>query len=98
MRVSTSEAQVIARALYDALVGGALQSLRAAAARLESAPGPGADLERSISATLPADAPREVRNFLLTLAREGKLDRLPEIVRAFERYGQGETRAVTGEI
>jgi F-type H+-transporting ATPase subunit delta len=94
--VSTSEAQVAARALYDSLVGGALQALRAAAGKLEGASGP--DLEARISAALPAEAPREVRNFLLALAREGALDRLPAIVRAFERYSQGEARRLDSEV
>jgi F-type H+-transporting ATPase subunit delta len=94
--VSTSEAQVAARALYDSLVGGALQALHAAAGKLEGASGP--DLEARISAALPAEAPREVRNFLLGLAREGALDRLPAIIRAFERYSQGEARRLDGEV
>ena len=96
--MSTSEAQVFARALYDALVGGALQSLRAVATRLDGATGPGADIEGFLKSALPADAPREVRNFLLAMAREGTLDRLPAVVRAFEGYSQGEARTLTGEI
>ena len=95
-RVSTSEAQVAARALYDSLVGGALQALRAAAGKLEGASG--SALEARINAALPAEAPREVHNFLLALAREGAFDRLPAIVRAFERYSQGEARRLDGEV
>ena len=85
--MSTAEAQVFARALYDSLVGGTLQALRAAAAKLEGAGDAGPDLEARITAALPPDAPREARNFLLTLAKEGTLDRLPAIIQAFERYG-----------
>jgi F-type H+-transporting ATPase subunit delta len=96
--VSTSEAQVFARALYDSLIGGALQALRAAAAKLECVSGSGSELEAPIMAALPADTPREVRNFLLALAREDALDRLPAIVQAFERYGQGEARALNSEV
>ena len=96
--MSTSEANVFARALYDSLVGGALQALRAAAAKLEGAAGAGPDLEARITAALPADAPREARNFLLALARENALDRLPAIVQAFERYSQGETRALSSDV
>jgi F-type H+-transporting ATPase subunit delta len=95
--VSTAEAQVFARALYDSLIGGALKGLRAAAARLEGA-GEGPDLETRITAALPPDAPREVRNFLLALAHEGALDRLPAIVQTFERYSQGEAQALTSEV
>jgi F-type H+-transporting ATPase subunit delta len=96
--VSTPEAQVFARALYDSLVGGTLQALRGAAAKLEGLDGAGPDIEARINAALPAEAPREARNFLLALAREGTLDRLPAIVRAFERYSQGEARRLDGEV
>jgi len=95
--VSTSEAQVFARALYDALVGGALQSLKTTAAKLADVQGDGAALEQ-LNAALPADAPREVRNFLLAMAREGVLDRLPTVVQAFEQYGKSDTRPVSGEV
>lgn len=96
--MSTSEAQVSARALYDSLVGGALKALRAASARLQSEADDGADVEGRIAAALPADAPREVRNFLLALAREGALERLPEIVRAFEGYSEGGVKTLSGEV
>lgn len=92
--MSTSEAQVMARALYDSLVGGALQSLRAAASRLEQAGGDGA--EQRVAGALPADAPRELRNLLLVLANEGKLDQLPNLVRAFERYTQEAGQGAVG--
>ena len=96
--MSTSEAQVFARALYDALVGGALQSLKAAAGKLEGAQGERAALEQQLTAALPADAPREVRNFLLAMVREGQLSQLPSVVQAFEQYGKAEARPLTGEV
>ncbi|MFL5800188.1 MAG: ATP synthase F1 subunit delta [Roseiflexaceae bacterium] len=96
--MSTSEAQVFARALYDSVVGGVLQALRAAAAKLESVDGAGPDIEARINAALPAEAPREARNFLLALAREGALDQLPAIIQAFERYSQGEARVLSSEV
>jgi F-type H+-transporting ATPase subunit delta len=58
----------------------------------------GPDVAARIDAALPAETPREARNFLLALAREGALDRLPAIVKAFERYSQGETRRLDGEV
>ena len=94
--MSTAEAQVFARALYDSLVGGTLKALRAAATKLEGDAGP--DVEARITAALPPDAPREARNFLLTLAKEGTLDRLPAIIQAFERYGQSEARPLSSEV
>lgn len=96
--MSTSEAQVIARALYDSLVGGALRSLRAAAPQLQAMSGADADLEGRISGVLPSDAPREVRNFLLALAHEGSLGRLPEVIQAFEQYGQSGSQVLSGEV
>jgi F-type H+-transporting ATPase subunit delta len=96
--VSTSEAQVFARALYDALVGGALQSLKTTATKLADAQGDSKEIEQQVSAALPPDAPREVRNFLLAMAREGVLDRLPGVVQAFEEYGKPEARPVSGEV
>jgi len=96
--VSTSDSQVYARALYDGLVGGAQQALKAAAKQLGGAQGDAATLEQQAIAALPADAPREVRNFLVTLARDGKLDLLPAVVQSFEQYGQSNARPLTGEI
>jgi F-type H+-transporting ATPase subunit delta len=96
--VSTSEAQVFARALYDALVGGALQSLKTAAATLANVQGGSDALAQALGTALPAEAPREVRNLLQALAHEGALDRLPGVVQAFEQYSKGEARAMTGEV
>jgi F-type H+-transporting ATPase subunit delta len=96
--VSTSEAQVFARALYDALFGGALQSLKTAAAKLANTQGNSATIEQQLTAALPKDAPREVRNFLLALARENKLDQLAAVAQSFEQYGQSSARQLTGEV
>jgi F-type H+-transporting ATPase subunit delta len=96
--VSTSEAQVAARALYDSLIGGALQALRTAATKLEGVSGDVPDAAARVDAALPAETPREARNFILALAREGALDRLPAIIRAFEGYAQGEARRLDGEV
>jgi F-type H+-transporting ATPase subunit delta len=96
--VSTSESQVYARALYEALIGAAQRTLGAAAEKLVGSQGNGAQLEQQIGAALPADAPRELRNFLLTLARDGKLDLLPAVLQSFEQYSQSNTRPLTGEV
>jgi F-type H+-transporting ATPase subunit delta len=76
---TTVDARSIAGALYESLVGKALEQLRAAAPRLS---GPG-DAAQRIDAALPADALPQVRNFLLGLAREGLLDQVPGVVNAF---------------
>jgi F0F1-type ATP synthase delta subunit len=96
--VSTSESQVYARALFDGLVGDAQKALKAVAKRLDGAQGDAATLEQQAIAALPAEAPREVRNFLVALARDGKLDLLPAVVQSFEQYGQSNARPLTGEV
>jgi F-type H+-transporting ATPase subunit delta len=83
---TTVDARAIAGALYDSLVGKALEQLRAAAPRLAT---PGADPVAQIDAALPADALPQVRNFLLGLAREGLLDQVPGVVEAFAGYAAG---------
>ncbi|HWQ12085.1 MAG TPA: ATP synthase F1 subunit delta [Roseiflexaceae bacterium] len=95
--MSTSEAQVIARALYDALVGQALQALRAAARSVDGASG---ELtQERLAALLPAETPREVRNLLTALAAEKRLGSLPAVVQAFEQYAQaGAARPIEGEV
>lgn len=96
--MSTSEAQVYARALYDALMSGAVGALRAAAARLEGASGDLSALDQRIAAALPPEAPREVRNVLLMMAREGALEQLPAVVQAFEASSRQAARPLTGEV
>jgi F-type H+-transporting ATPase subunit delta len=96
--VSTSESQVYARALYDALIGGAQKALKAAAKQLDGVQGDAAALEQQAIAALPADTPREARNLLVTLAREGKLDQLPAVIQSFDQYGQSSARPLSGEV
>lgn len=84
---TTADARAIAGALYDSLVGTALEQLRAAAPKLARV-GPG-DATQRIDGALPADALPQVRNFLLGLAREGMLDQVPEVVEAFAGYAAG---------
>jgi F-type H+-transporting ATPase subunit delta len=95
--VSTSEAQVIARALYDALVGQALTALRTVARSIDGAAG---ELTQERLATLlPPDTPREVRNLLTALAAERRLGDLAAVAQSFEQYAQaGGARPLEGEI
>jgi F-type H+-transporting ATPase subunit delta len=98
--VSTSNAQVIARALYDSLIRNALETLRTAAAKLDTVSNNGSQLtKQQIIAALPPDAPRQLQNLLLTLAQAGTLDELPHVADAFERYVQATSHDVlTGEV
>lgn len=83
---TTVDTRAVAGALYDSLVGKALEQLRAAAPRLSNSSG---DAAQQIDAALPADALPQVRNFLLGLAREGLLEQLPAVVEAFAAYAAG---------
>jgi len=78
--VTTSDAQMIARALQEALNGAALKSLRVAAEAVRG----GASSADSVNAVLGADAPREVRNVVATLAAAGRLNSIEAVVKAFE--------------
>jgi F-type H+-transporting ATPase subunit delta len=94
--VSTSESQIIARALYDALVGQALNALRTVARSIDGASG---DLtQERLNSILPADTPREVRNLLTVLAAEKRLGNLGAVAQSFEQYAQSATRPLEGEV
>jgi F-type H+-transporting ATPase subunit delta len=81
---TTADARAIAGALYESLVGKALEQLQAAAPKLA---GMGfGDPTQRVDAALPADALPQVRNFLLGLAREGLLDQVAEVTEAFAAY------------
>ena len=92
--MSTTESRDAARALFDALVGGALASMKVASAKLSGVTAEGPALQSAIGAALPADAPAIVGRFLMGLAATQKLDQLPAVIQAFERYTQvdGATR------
>jgi F-type H+-transporting ATPase subunit delta len=78
---TTVDAKAIAGALYESLMGTALEQLQAAAAKL-AVSGSGNLVER-VNAALPADALPQVRNFLLGLASEGLLDQAGNVAHAF---------------
>lgn len=80
----TADSREIAGVLYEALVGTAIDQLRAAAASLGGISANAPDLGGRIEATLPPTTYPEVRKFLLSLAGEGEWERLGEVVRAFE--------------
>lgn len=94
---TTIDARAIAGALYDSLVGKALEQLRAAAPRLSAAPA--GDPVALIDKALPPDALPQVRNFLLSLAKEGLLDQVPGVVEAFATYAAGApAKAIDAEV
>jgi F-type H+-transporting ATPase subunit delta len=85
---TSSTAQDIAHVLFEALVGTALDQLRAASKNLMGQSDQDMDLQQRVEAALPPDALPPVRNFLLSLANEGQLDHIGEIMQAFESYSK----------
>lgn len=83
---TSADAQTFARALYEVLISTVLKQLRAVAPKLEDISGEEEDVQKRIRAAVPTGTSTEVRNFLMTLAQEGALDQLPEVIRTFERY------------
>lgn len=84
---TTVDAKAVAGALYESLIGAALEQLKAVAPKLT---GPaGGDVTQRVAAALPAGALPQVRNFLLSLANEGLLDQLDEVVAAFGSFSAG---------
>jgi F-type H+-transporting ATPase subunit delta len=86
--VTTSDARDAARALYDALMSGVLQSLKTAAPRLQNVSLDGPEAQSRIAAALPADTPPLVGRFLVGLANAGKLDQISSVVRELEKLAQ----------
>lgn len=86
--MTTSDARDAARALYDALMSGVLQSLKTAAPRLQNVSLDGPEAQSRIAAALPADTPPLVGRFLVGLANAGKLDQISSVVRELEKLAQ----------
>jgi F-type H+-transporting ATPase subunit delta len=75
---------MIARAIQEALTTSALTALKAAATAVKN----GAQSADAVSAAIGADAPREVRNAIATLANSGQLNALPAVAAAYEQVSQ----------
>jgi F-type H+-transporting ATPase subunit delta len=84
---TTVDAKAVAGALYESLIGAALEQLKASAPKLTGLAG--GDVTQRVAAALPDDALPQVRNFLLSLANEGLLDQLSEVITAFGGFTQG---------
>lgn len=93
--MSTSEAQVMARALYDSVMNSTVSSLRVAASKLSS--GGTAVTRARVDEVLP-EAPANIRNFVLLLAQEGKLGELSQVVRAFEQQAATQANTTPAEV
>jgi F-type H+-transporting ATPase subunit delta len=93
-----NDSRTFARALYETLVGTALEQLHAAAPKLKGVGSSDADVQKKIDAALPSKSLPEVRNFLLLLSREGALEQLGTVIEAFESYSSPDGRALDAEI
>lgn len=95
---TTSEAaRTYAQALHTALVGNALQQLRAVAAGLRSG-GDLATLAARIDQLLGAGAPVTLKNFLLAMASENDLELLPQVIEAFSSFSQAPAQQLDAEV
>lgn len=92
--MTTSDAQMIARALQEALNSAVLKALRAAAEAVRG----GASSADGVNAVLAADAPREVRNVVATLAAAGRLNSIEAVVKAFESATTGGTQLLEATV
>lgn len=89
MRISETT-QAIARTFHDTLLDTGIEQLHQANQRLSGATGGEPDeLTQRIHEALPDNALPHVRNLLLTLAQEGKLGELPNVVQALAAYRSG---------
>lgn len=93
-----TDSRTYARALYETLVGTALEQLQAAAPKLAGTGSNDAEISKKIDAALPQKALPEVRNFLLLLAREGALEELSAIIGAFESYSSAASGVLEAEV
>ncbi|MBC8160993.1 MAG: ATP synthase F1 subunit delta [Roseiflexaceae bacterium] len=93
--MSTSEAQVMARALYDSVMSTTLDSLRTAASKLAS--GGTSVTPARVDEVLPG-ASTPVRNFVLLLAQDGQLGALAQVTQAFEQYAAAQNSRLPAEV
>jgi F-type H+-transporting ATPase subunit delta len=85
---------MIARAIQEAVNASTLKALKAAAEAVKS----GAQSADAVTAKLGADAPREVRNVVATMANNGQLNSLPAVATAYEKATQRANHALEAHI
>lgn len=84
--MSTSEAQIAARAFFDSLINASSSALQSTAAWVAANP---SSQPQRIDDLLSADAPPQLRNLVSVFAREGKLHLIPAVAQEFKRYTSG---------
>ncbi len=87
-----------AQALYETLIASVIEQLQTAEKKLAQIDTSDPEVQKKVKSALPKNMLPEVQNFLLVLVREGALDQLPSIVRAFEEYGQRGPTVLPAEV
>lgn len=88
----------MARVLYEELIGTALQQLQNISHQLEGTSGKDASVKQKVEDAISPDTSPQVRNFVLTLAKEGHIGDIAAIARAFEHYAQAEEQDLHVEV
>lgn len=82
--------QTIARTFFDTLLNSAIEQLYRAHQKLSGATGgEPEELTQRINEALPENALPHVRNLLFSLAQEGKLGELPNVIQVLETHRSG---------
>ncbi len=89
---TTIDARALASPLVEALLQTAADQIRAVAPRIAGLPASDA------AAALPADLLPQVRNFLLTMAKEGLTSELSAVAAALESYLETSGRAIDASV
>lgn len=93
------ETRVIARALYDSLIGETVRSLHTSVDAVGALSG--AKSVEAVTAALPATISKEVRNLVIALAHEGRIEQLHSILLEFEQLARSslaDAQPLDGEV
>lgn len=93
--MSSPEAQIYARALYDSLLANAGQQLREAAQQLRGGNTPSAE---RIEAALGPNVLPSVRNLIRAMSQEGHAALLPAVAEAFVTFGGTTAEPLASEV
>ncbi|NJM08861.1 ATP synthase F1 subunit delta [Candidatus Gracilibacteria bacterium] len=89
---TTTDSRAIAGTLYEAVLSAMVSQLRATAPRLSQVTATGSTAAAEANRLLPDGIYPETRNFVLSLAQEGMLGDIDEVIAALEAYSQRPVR------
>lgn len=96
--MASSDVETYAQALYESLIGMALDQLRKAEGRLVQLDAGDPNLAKQIENAFPRGTLPAVKNFAMVLAQEGALHSLPGIINSLEGYVQRRARILEAEV